>query len=119
MGAAPRGGKPCPQASALRLCSPLLRFALSASLQRWVMPLGLPLLPPLSPARASRVLALPNTQYPLLAKDTKKMIFEALQPAEIPLNKLLAWNGNFRTTAVDEAIAAVGLLQNLVVRKEP
>jgi len=54
------------------------------------------------------------------------MIFEALQPAEIPLNKLLAWNGNFRTTAVDEAIdelaasiAAVGLLQNVVVRKEP
>jgi ParB family chromosome partitioning protein len=54
------------------------------------------------------------------------MILEALQPAEIPLNKLLAWNGNVRTTAMDEAIdelaasiAAVGLLQNLVVRKEP
>ena len=54
------------------------------------------------------------------------MIFEALQSAEIPLNKLLAWNGNVRTTAADEAIdelaasiAAVGLLQNLVVRKEP
>ena len=32
------------------------------------------------------------------------MIFEALQSAEIPLNKLLAWNGNVRTTAADEAI---------------
>jgi ParB family transcriptional regulator, chromosome partitioning protein len=71
------------------------------------------------------VLALPNTRNPLFAKDIK-MNFEALQSAEIPLNKLLAWNGNVRTTEVDQAIdelaasiASVGLLQNLVVRKEP
>src|SRR3954462_2924989 len=103
MGAAPRGGKPCPQASALRLRSPPLRFALSASLQEWVIPLGLPLLPPLSPARASRVLARPNTRNPLLAKDIK-MNFEALQSAEDQVNKSLAWNGSIRTTAAEEAI---------------
>jgi hypothetical protein len=42
--------KPClssfTQASALRLCSPLLRFVLSTSLQRWAIPLGLTLATP-------------------------------------------------------------------------
>ena len=38
--------KPCPQASALRLCSPFLRFVLSASLQGWEIPLGLTLATP-------------------------------------------------------------------------
>ena len=60
---APRDGKPCPQASALRLCSPPLRCALFASLQGWAIPLGLPLLPPLSPARASRVFRPETPQF--------------------------------------------------------
>ena len=38
--------KPCPQASALRLCSPPLRFVLSAPLQGWAIPLGLTLATP-------------------------------------------------------------------------
>ena len=38
--------KPYPQASALRLCSPSLRFVLSASLQGWAIPLGLTLATP-------------------------------------------------------------------------
>jgi hypothetical protein len=38
--------KPCPQASALRLCSPSLRYALSASLQVWAIPLSLTLATP-------------------------------------------------------------------------
>jgi hypothetical protein len=38
--------KPYPQASALRLCSPSLRFVLSASLQGWANPLGLTLATP-------------------------------------------------------------------------
>ena len=38
---APRARKGFPQASALRLCSPSLRFVLSASLQGWAIPLGL------------------------------------------------------------------------------
>ena len=51
---------------------------------------------------------------------------EELQTLEIPLSKLLAWNDNVRTTGVEEgigeladSIAAVGLLQGLVVKKEP
>jgi len=35
-----------PQASALRLCSPPLRFVLSASLQGWAIPLSLTLATP-------------------------------------------------------------------------
>ena len=48
-----------------------------------------------------------------------------LQTTEISLKKLLAWNGNVRRTNPDKqieelaaSIAAVGLLQNLVVRQE-
>ena len=48
-----------------------------------------------------------------------------LQTTEISLKKLLAWNGNVRRTNPDQhieelaaSIAAVGLLQNLVVRQE-
>ncbi|HEX4231436.1 MAG TPA: ParB/RepB/Spo0J family partition protein [Bryobacteraceae bacterium] len=51
---------------------------------------------------------------------------EELQTLEIPLNKLLAWNDNARITGVEEgigeladSIASVGLLQGLVVKKEP
>jgi ParB family chromosome partitioning protein len=51
---------------------------------------------------------------------------EELQTLEIPLSKLLAWNDNVRATGADEgigeladSIAAVGLLQGLVVKKEP
>jgi len=51
---------------------------------------------------------------------------EELQTLEIPLSKLLAWNDNVRRTGVEErigeladSIAAVGLLQGLVVKKEP
>jgi ParB family chromosome partitioning protein len=49
-----------------------------------------------------------------------------MQTQEIALNKLLAWNGNVRRTGSDEgieelaaSIAAVGLLQNIVVAKQP
>jgi hypothetical protein len=38
--------KPYPQTSALRLCSPSLRFVLSASLQGWANPLSLTLATP-------------------------------------------------------------------------
>jgi ParB family chromosome partitioning protein len=45
---------------------------------------------------------------------------------EIPLNKLLAWNGNVRTSGAEDgigelaaSISSVGLLQNLVVVKQP
>lgn len=47
------------------------------------------------------------------------------ETADIPLNKLLAWNENVRTSAdqgIDElaaSIAPVGLLQSLVVKKAP
>ncbi|MGH9771344.1 MAG: ParB/RepB/Spo0J family partition protein [Candidatus Acidiferrales bacterium] len=51
---------------------------------------------------------------------------EEMQTLEIPLNKLLAWNDNVRVTGVEngigelaDSIAAVGLLQGLVVKKEP
>ena len=51
---------------------------------------------------------------------------DQFQSLEIPLNKLLAWNGNVRTTGANEgidelaaSIASVGLLQSLVVKKEP
>jgi ParB family chromosome partitioning protein len=54
------------------------------------------------------------------------MKIEELQTLEIPLSKLLAWNDNVRTTGVEEgigelaaSIASVGLLQGLVVKKEP
>ncbi len=54
------------------------------------------------------------------------MIIDELQTLDIPLNKLLAWNDNVRTTGVEEgigeladSIASVGLLQGLVVKKEP
>lgn len=50
---------------------------------------------------------------------------DQFQSLEIPLNKLLAWNGNVRTTGADEgidelaaSIASVGLLQSLFVKKE-
>jgi ParB family transcriptional regulator, chromosome partitioning protein len=50
---------------------------------------------------------------------------DQFQSLDIPLNKL-AWNGNVRTTGADEgidelaaSIASVGLLQSLVVKKEP
>src|SRR3982751_3498173 len=48
-----------------------------------------------------------------------------LEMMEIPLQKLLAWTGNVRTTGTGEridelaaSIASVGLLHNLVVKKE-
>lgn len=51
---------------------------------------------------------------------------QEMQTLEIPLNKLLAWNHNVRVTGVEEgigkladSIAAVGLLQGLIVKKEP
>jgi hypothetical protein len=51
---------------------------------------------------------------------------DTFQTLEVPLNKLLAWNQNVRTTGADEgidelaaSIASVGLLQGLVVKKEP
>ncbi|MGA8597940.1 MAG: ParB/RepB/Spo0J family partition protein [Bryobacteraceae bacterium] len=51
---------------------------------------------------------------------------EEMQTLEIPLNKLLVWNDNVRVTGVEEgigeladSIAAVGLLQGLVVKREP
>lgn len=51
---------------------------------------------------------------------------EKMETLEIPLNKLLAWNDNVRVTGVEEgigeladSIAAIGLLQGLVVKKEP
>jgi ParB family chromosome partitioning protein len=50
----------------------------------------------------------------------------SLETLEIPLNRLLAWNDNVRTTGMDDgigelaaSIAAVGLLQGLVVVKQP
>lgn len=53
------------------------------------------------------------------------MYTEEMQTLEIPLNKLLVWNDNVRVTGVEEgigeladSIAAVGLLQGLVVKKE-
>ncbi len=53
------------------------------------------------------------------------MQIEEMQTLEIPLCKLLAWNDNVRVTGVEEgigeladSIAAVGLLQGLVVKKE-
>ncbi len=49
-----------------------------------------------------------------------------LETLEIPLSKLLVWNDNVRTTVVVEgigeladSIASGGLLQGLVVKKEP
>ncbi len=54
------------------------------------------------------------------------MNIEELETLEIPLSKLLVWNENVRTTGVEEgigeladSIASVGLLQGLVVKKEP
>jgi ParB family transcriptional regulator, chromosome partitioning protein len=51
---------------------------------------------------------------------------DQFQSLDIPLNKLLAWSGNVRTTGADDgidelaaSIASVGLLQSLVVKKEP
>ena len=51
---------------------------------------------------------------------------DTFQTLEIPLSKLLAWNDNVRTTGAEEgidelaaSIASVGLLQGLVVKKEP
>lgn len=51
---------------------------------------------------------------------------EQMQTLEIPLSKLLAWNDNVRVTGLEEgigeladSIASVGLLQGLVVKKEP
>ena len=54
------------------------------------------------------------------------MNIEELQTLEIPLSKLLVWNDNVRTTGMEEgigeladSIASVGLLQGLVVKREP
>jgi ParB family transcriptional regulator, chromosome partitioning protein len=54
------------------------------------------------------------------------MQIEQMETLEIPLSKLLAWNDNVRVTGVEEgigeladSIAAIGLLQGLVVKKEP
>ena len=51
---------------------------------------------------------------------------DQFQSLDIPLNKLLAWSGNVRTTGADDgidelaaSIASVGLLQSLVVKREP
>ena len=56
--------------------------------------------------------------------DRKQTIPEALTTASIPLNKLVPWDGNVRKTGADEgleelkaSIAAVGILQSLVVKK--
>ena len=53
---APRDGKPCPQASALRFCSPPLRYAFPLRSQGWEIPLGLPLLSPLRDADNKKLL---------------------------------------------------------------
>ena len=53
--------KPCPQASALRLCSPSLRFVLFASLQGWAIPLGWTLATPDLAGQAG-VFAISETQ---------------------------------------------------------
>jgi hypothetical protein len=55
--------KPSPQASALRLCSPTLRFVLSASLQGWAIPLGLTLATPDLAGQAG-VFAVSETRIP-------------------------------------------------------
>ena len=51
---------------------------------------------------------------------------QEMQTLEIPLNKLLAWPDNVRVTGVEkgigelaDSITSVGLLQGLVVKKEP
>ncbi len=56
-----RVSKPYPQASALRLCSPPLRFVLSASLQGWAIPLGLTLATPDLAGQAGVALRNPNS----------------------------------------------------------
>jgi hypothetical protein len=58
--------KPCPQASALRLCSPSLRFVLSASLQGWAIPLGWTLATPDLAGQADGMRRLPFLNYDLL-----------------------------------------------------
>ncbi len=59
-------------------------------------------------------------------RDFPLMNTEDLQSLDIPLKKLIAWNENVRRTNADEgieelaaSIASHGLLQGLVVRKEP
>jgi ParB family chromosome partitioning protein len=54
------------------------------------------------------------------------MNINSLETLDIPLNKLLAWNGNVHTIeaedGIDElaaSITSVGLLENLVVTKQP
>ena len=60
--------KPYPQASALRLCSPSLRFVLSAPLQGWAIPLGLTLASPDLAGQAG-VFAISETQNSILERN--------------------------------------------------
>lgn len=59
-------------------------------------------------------------------RDFPVMNPDQLQSLDIPLRKLITWNENVRRTNADEgieeraaSIASHGLLQSLVVRKEP
>jgi ParB family chromosome partitioning protein len=70
--------------------------------------------------------AKPQPIEPIQFQKEQQMQTEELQTLEIPLSKLLAWNDNVRATGAEEgigeladSIAAVGLLQGLVVKKEP
>jgi hypothetical protein len=67
-GAALARVKPSPQASALRLCSPSLRFVLSASLQGWANPLGWTLATPDLAGQAG-VFAVSEPQIPILERN--------------------------------------------------
>ena len=66
--------KPCPQASALRLCSPSLRFVLSAPLQGWASPLGLTLATPDLAGQARVALRNPKSHFSERNKRLMKII---------------------------------------------
>ena len=76
MGAAPRARKPCPQSSStafradLRCASPL-SASLSLRSKRWVIPLGLHLLPLPSPPVAQGLLVNNNRQYHKAERTTR------------------------------------------------
>jgi ParB family chromosome partitioning protein len=69
----------------------------------------------------------PDPINPHHQKEKALMTTQELELINIPLKKLVEWNGNVRQTSADDlripelaaSIAAVGLLQNLVVAKAP